>query len=90
MTISDFLRKKAALKPKRILFPESDDERIIKAAIEISNLKIAIPILLSDKKIEGLDTLDENDGEMKKRAVCFVQETKKISKRKPNLSYPTK
>ncbi|HOJ86633.1 MAG TPA: phosphate acetyltransferase [Elusimicrobiales bacterium] len=79
MTISDFLRKKAALKPKRILFPESDDERIIKAAIEISNLKIAIPILLSDKKIEGLDTLDENDGEMKKRAVCFVQETKKIS-----------
>jgi len=42
------LKQKAKEKPKRIVLPEGEEERIIKAAGIISQKKIAIPLLLGN------------------------------------------
>ena len=42
------LKEKAKEKPKRIVLPEGEEERIIKAAGIISQKKIAIPLLLGN------------------------------------------
>ncbi len=42
------LKEKAKEKPKRIVLPEGEEERIIKAARIISQKKIAIPLLLGN------------------------------------------
>jgi phosphate acetyltransferase len=48
------LRERAARKPRRIVFPESGDPRVLKAVRQIADAKIAIPILLgSEAAIAG-------------------------------------
>ncbi len=42
------LKEKAKEKPKRIILPEGEEERIIKAAEIISQKKIALPLLLGN------------------------------------------
>ncbi len=46
----DNLKEKAKEKPKRIVLPEGEEERIIKAAEIISRQKIALPLLLGNRK----------------------------------------
>ena len=43
------LQAKAKANPKRVVFPEGGDERILKAAILAAQEKIALPILLGNK-----------------------------------------
>lgn len=43
-----FLEKKAQSDPKRIVFPESDDDRIIEAVSIIAKEKIAHPFLVGN------------------------------------------
>lgn len=77
MSLSEYLRKKATLRLKKIIFPESEDERIIAAAIEIKKLKIANPIILAKSQINSLDTIYENDEMLKNKAIDFLVEFKK-------------
>ncbi len=79
MSISDFLRKKASSSVKKIIFPESDDERIIKAALYIKEHKIAYPVLLSDKPINGVDILNTSDNMLRIKALEYLIKEKKIS-----------
>jgi phosphotransacetylase len=56
--LSEFLRNKAKrFYPKRILFPEYYDERILKAAEIIEREKIAKCVFVADKKINGFETI---------------------------------
>ena len=50
--IIDKIRDKARQNPKRIVFPESTDERILKAVDYVEKNKIAVPILLSSHKLD--------------------------------------
>ncbi|SEA46661.1 allosteric NADP-dependent malic enzyme [Desulfuromusa kysingii] len=45
------LINKAKANPKRIVFPEGEDDKILRAAQILVNEKIAIPILLGDEKL---------------------------------------
>lgn len=48
--IIDKIKKKAEKKPQRIVLPEGEEERIIKAAEIVSREKIAIPYLLGNRE----------------------------------------
>ncbi|UCC95777.1 MAG: phosphate acetyltransferase [Candidatus Omnitrophota bacterium] len=50
--IINLLREKAKKKPKKIVFPEPDDERILEAVDYIEKEKIAYPLLLTKDKLE--------------------------------------
>ena len=48
MSFVERIRQRAAALERRIVFPESGDERVISAAIEIARARMAIPILVVD------------------------------------------
>lgn len=48
----DEIRLRAAKNPKKIVFPESDDERVVEAVEKVSSLGIAHPLLLSNDNID--------------------------------------
>lgn len=48
MDVMSFFKAKAAEQPKRIVFPEATDERILKAVDQIAQLNIARPILIGE------------------------------------------
>ncbi|MCF7886751.1 MAG: phosphate acetyltransferase, partial [Candidatus Marinimicrobia bacterium] len=50
MKFIDNMRTQAKRKKKKIVLPEADDERIIKAASILSQEKIASPILIGNEK----------------------------------------
>ena len=50
MSIIERIRSKAAAKCPVVVLPESTDERILQAAVELNNLGIARPVLLGDNK----------------------------------------
>ncbi len=72
MTAFNRILEKAAAKPKRIVLPEASDDRILKAAAELVEKKLAAPILVGDTKtiqsqatelglsLEGLQITDPN------------------------------
>lgn len=81
MNLAEF--KENAVSPK-IIFPEGDDERIIIAAKLIQEKKIAQPILISEKNIEGIKTINlqiiaDDAGE-------FIEELIKITGFSPEVS----
>jgi len=43
---------------KKIIFPEGEDERVISAAKILKKKKIAEPVLLGKKKVEGIEVID--------------------------------
>src|SRR5262245_44386464 len=47
------LRERAAKTPKRIVFPESGDERVLRAAARIVELRMAKPILVGSPQAVG-------------------------------------
>ena len=55
------LRQRAAANPRRIIFPETQDDRVIQAAREIARLKLAIPVLLGGPVVEGAEYIDSSD-----------------------------
>ncbi len=79
MSISNFLRKKAASSLKKIIFPEFEDERILKATLYIKEHKIACPVLLTDKYIDGVDTINIQDNKIKAKAIEYLIKEKGIS-----------
>ncbi len=50
MDLTNYFVQRASAQPKRIVFPESTDERILQAVEQISKRNIAIPILIGDPK----------------------------------------
>ncbi|HCP36123.1 MAG: phosphate acyltransferase [SAR324 cluster bacterium] len=54
MSIREELLHKASENPKRILFPEGEDERILQAAFQISERGMGIPVVFADAtELEG-------------------------------------
>ena len=51
MTFIEHVRRRAADLKVRIVFPESDDERVLAAAAEIDGTGMAIPILVTDNAL---------------------------------------
>src|SRR5439155_8671332 len=47
MTFLDEVRARAAARPRRIVFPESDDERTQRAIAELERLRIVEPLLVN-------------------------------------------
>ena len=77
--LSEFLRNKAKrFYPKRILFPEYYDERILKAAEIIEREKISKCVFVADKKINGFETIIID--EVKDRVADIYSEIKKVSR----------
>jgi len=68
MSLKEEIFRKAAKNPKRILFPEGEDERILQAASELAEKGIGEPVVLVDvekvrndfpkTKIENIEWLD--------------------------------
>ncbi len=58
--------EKARARPKRVVFPEGQDERIVAAAQRLSAERVAVPILLgAGKAIGGIETIDpERNGRL--------------------------
>jgi phosphate acetyltransferase len=75
MDIIQSFISRAAKAPKRIVFPEGGNERIVAAAVQARKLGIALPVLLGEPKaiaqaaasakvsIEGIPTIDPRDNE---------------------------
>jgi len=71
----DMLQTKAKADPKRIAFPEASDEKILRAAGQARDLRVALPILVGDRNIissvaagigvslEGMTIMDNTDRE---------------------------
>ncbi len=51
MDLMDYFKAKAAAGPKKIVFPEANDERILKAADQIVKQSIAEPILVGEHEV---------------------------------------
>lgn len=77
------LKKKAQSDPKRIVFPESDDDRVIEAVSIIAKEKIAHPFLVGNAEaiqdkahklgvnLQGVEIRDPNDGiQRPRRWIC--------------------
>ena len=60
MSLMDKIKQKAASNPKRIVFPEGEDIRVIQASRQLSEEGLAMPVLLGDKK--GIETLCKKEG----------------------------
>ena len=69
MSLKEEIFRKAAKNPKRILFPEGEDERILQAASELAEKGIGEPVVLVDvekvrndlpkTKVENIEWLDQ-------------------------------
>ena len=69
MTFIEQIRRRASALKKRIVFPESTDERVVAAAREIARAGIATPLLVVDagnvadvEKLAGLQTIEGDGG----------------------------
>ena len=83
------IRKKAALSPKRIVLPEGEEERTIKATSVILSEKIAFPILLGKEEkikkfaeeygvsIEGTEIVDPETSSMREKYAKTYYEIRK-------------
>jgi len=77
--LSEFLRNKAKrFYPKKILFPEYYDERILKAAEIIEREKIAKCVFVADRKIDGFETIIID--EVKDKVADIYSEIKKVKR----------
>ncbi len=58
--ILEELHRKAKVAPKRILFPESHDDRVIQAAIKLKQQQLAEPVLISTPQsdCEGIESIE--------------------------------
>ena len=59
--ILDRLRTQAAARPRRVLLPEGDDPRVLEAAHQLAERKLAVPILVNAPahRIAGVEVLAE-------------------------------
>ncbi|MEA2081166.1 MAG: phosphotransacetylase [Elusimicrobiota bacterium] len=65
LDILENLKQAAKKSPKRIIFPEGDDERVIKAARVLSKEKLAEPVLVRSEALPGIECLSpESDKTM--------------------------
>ncbi len=65
LDILENLKQTAKKSPKRIIFPEGDDERVIRAARVLAKEKLAEPVLVRRTALSGIECLSpETDSEM--------------------------
>src|SRR2546428_2061483 len=84
MTFIESIRQRAAALNARIAFPESPDPRVLEAAVSLSTLGIARPVLVIDSGTQsraraeatGLDVIVVPDGSSLEYADALVAEGK--------------
>ncbi len=69
--VIESLRKRAAADQRRIIFPESQDPRVVAAADEFLKQEYGVPVLISNSPIGGHEVISAND-EMRLNA-CAAQ-----------------
>jgi phosphate acetyltransferase len=64
MSILARLRQQSALNPRRIVFPEQHDQRVVTAARAIVAQKIAVPVFLepADETVDGVEIFSQQPG----------------------------
>lgn len=89
--IMEKIYEKARRKPKRVVFPEGDQQRIIKAATIAKDMGMVIPILLGEREqiqsvadeygydIEGIEIIDTTKSE---KLEAYINEYLKLRQRK--------
>ena len=92
MDVTQYLRTKAQSDPKKVVFPEAAEERILRAARESLELKIAHPTLIGKPEpiseyaasigvsLEGLAILDNTDEAL---VDCYIDRFLKINSTLP-------
>ncbi len=50
------LKERARATPRRIVFPEGDDERVIEAARRLKEERLAEPVLIAKNAVLGIET----------------------------------
>lgn len=73
MSFVDAIYEKLRRHPKRIVFPEGDEPRVIRAARRFYDLGIGIPILLG--KRDAIERIAKNEGVSLKRVAILNPET---------------
>jgi len=58
LDILENLKQAAKKSPKRIIFPEGDDERVIRAAQTLLKEKLAVPVLVRGEALPGIECLN--------------------------------
>jgi phosphate acetyltransferase len=88
MDVMEQLQLKARANPQRVVFPEADEEKILRAARQVQDMGIAYPILVGEPKtvsalagsigvsLDGINVVGHNDAGMIER---FVSEYTKIN-----------
>ena len=71
MKVFDSLKKKAEESKKVIVFPEGNDDRIIKAAVRLEKEGIVKPLLLG-KPDEVIETAQSFFSKQNLRHICWV------------------
>lgn len=51
------LRERARHRPRRIVFPEGDDSRVVAAARRLQEERLVTPVLLSGRSVPGIETI---------------------------------
>lgn len=71
------LRKLAAANPQRIVFPESQDPRVLAAAKTLVELKLAKPILIGGEEVDGTQRIDPTDESLIQQCSAQLFENRK-------------
>ena len=58
------LRNAAAQNPKRIVFPETQDPRVVEAAKTLVELQLAIPVMIGGQSVAGTEHVDPLDPQL--------------------------
>jgi phosphate acetyltransferase len=77
MKLLDILKARAKADPRRIVFAEGDDERVIAAAARLKREGLAEPVLISENSVLGLQCIDPSSSPRLRDYAAFYQERRK-------------
>ena len=83
-SVLERLREKAASNPKRIVLPESNDVRVVEAARQLAERKLAVPILVNyeqatdaNKLPAGVETISTSDQQLQEQSAERLYQNRK-------------
>ena len=76
MSVINQLRERAAARPRRIIFPEPGDPRVVEAAAEFVRLGLGSAVLV-DKDVDGCESVDVSDAALLERCSQQLTENRK-------------
>ena len=75
------LRAAVAENPKRIVFPETQDPRVVEAAKTLVELQLATPVMIGGEPVSGTERIDPSDSQLLDECArrCLKTESTKAS-----------